>query len=144
MQKAEETHPNTHYINRVSSNEHLPEAKVVEAFNAGLDKITASYHVVVKLDADLILPTHYFEEVLNVFEGEQVGIVGGVVMKKISRRMGTESSYANGPCARSIQGLSCLLSNTIGGLRSAMGWDTVDEHLARYYGYRVITLPRLR
>ena len=38
--------------------------------------------------------------------------------------------------------VSCL--NTIGGLRSAMGWDTVDEHLARYYGYRVITLPSLK
>ena len=25
-----------------------------------------------------------------------------------------------------------------------MGWDTVDEHLARYYGYRVITLPALK
>ena len=38
--------------------------------------------------------------------------------------------------------VSCL--KTIGGLRSAMGWDTVDEHLARYYGYRVITLPALK
>ena len=38
--------------------------------------------------------------------------------------------------------VSCL--KTIGGLRSAMGWDTVDELLARYYGYRVITLPALK
>lgn len=145
MQKAEETHPNTHYINRVSSNEHLPGAKVVEAFNAGLDKITASYHVVVKLDADLILPTHYFEEVLNVFEGEQVGIVGGVCYEKnkageweLNHPM--QMDHVRG--AFKAYHVSCL--NTIGGLRSAMGWDTVDEHLARYYGYRVITLPSLK
>ena len=40
--KAVETHPNTHYINRVSSNEHLPGAKVVEHLMR-IDKITASY-----------------------------------------------------------------------------------------------------
>ena len=88
MQKAVETQPNTHYIKRVTSNKHQPGAKVVEAFNAGLDKITASYHVVVKLDADLILPTHYFEEVLNVFEGEQSALSVGYVMKKIKQANG--------------------------------------------------------
>ena len=30
------------------------------------------------------------------------------------------------------------------GLRSAMGWDTVDELLARYYGYEVKTLTELK
>ena len=79
MQKAVETHPNTNYINRVSSNEHLPGAKVVEAFNAGLDKITASYHVVVKLDADLILPTHYFEEVLKYLRASKSALSVGLL-----------------------------------------------------------------
>ena len=32
----------------------------------------------------------------------------------------------------------------MGGLRTAMGWDTADELLARYHGYRIITLPELR
>ena len=145
MHNAAETHPSTHYINHTSSNQHLPGAKVVEAFNAGAEKISSPYHVVVKLDADLLLPTHYFEEVLKVFEGEQVGIVGGVCYEKneagdweLNHPM--QMDHVRG--AFKAYHTSCL--KKIGGLRSAMGWDTLDEHLARYYGYKVITLPTLK
>src|SRR5690606_27295793 len=31
----------------------------------------------------------------------------------------------------------------IGGLKPAMGWDTVDELLARYRGWKVVTIPEL-
>src|SRR5690606_34128625 len=32
----------------------------------------------------------------------------------------------------------------IGGLRSAMGWDTVDELLCRYYSWKVVTIEDLK
>jgi hypothetical protein len=30
-----------------------------------------------------------------------------------------------------------------GGLKSSIGWDTIDEMLARYYGWKVVTIPDL-
>ena len=32
----------------------------------------------------------------------------------------------------------------IGGLKAAMGWDTIDEHHARYRGWLVLVLPSLQ
>src|SRR5690606_39761207 len=32
----------------------------------------------------------------------------------------------------------------IGGLKPAMGWDTVDELLCKYYHWKVVTLPDLK
>ena len=49
------------YINMVhkeSDSAHLPGSKVIKAFNLGLSGLDENYDVIVKLDADLILPTN--------------------------------------------------------------------------------------
>ena len=77
MQAAEKQNANTIYLNHSSSSDHLPGAKVVNAFNFGLKAIKGDYDFVVKLDADLILPIDYFNGIAQAFEDPQTGIAGG-------------------------------------------------------------------
>ena len=77
MQVAANQNANTTYLNHSSSSDHLPGAKVVNAFNFGLNAIKRDYDFVVKLDADLILPMDYFTRIAQAFEDPQTGIAGG-------------------------------------------------------------------
>src|SRR5690606_16124225 len=52
-----------HKINTISSTSHMPGSKVINAFNKGLGEIPAQYGFLVKLDADILLPPTYFEEI---------------------------------------------------------------------------------
>lgn len=64
-------------------------SKVVRAFNAGYELIkNEDWDVIVKLDADLILPDNYFEKILEIFQNEQkVGLAGGVIYNKIGDKI---------------------------------------------------------
>lgn len=144
MQAAVKRNANTSYLNHVSSNEHLPGAKVVNAFNFGLNAIKADYEFIVKLDADLLLPTEYFSRIAQAFQDPKTGMAGGFCYEK--NKVGEWKK--NHPMHQDhIRGAfkayrkSCF--DAMGGLRSAMGWDTVDELLARYHGFSVKTLEEL-
>src|SRR4051812_6465612 len=53
-------------------------APIVQAFKRGLAELNEPYEFVSKLDADLFLPSHYFEWVALTFAHEaRAGIVGG-------------------------------------------------------------------
>ena len=145
MQAATKRYRNTHFIHKESSAKHLPGAKVVDAFNAGLKAVKSDYDILVKLDADLILPPHYFETVLKAFELPKTGIVGGFCYEqdatgewKLNHPM--QQDHVRG--AFKAYHYDCF--QAMGGLRSAMGWDTIDELLARFYGYDVKTLAELK
>ena len=57
---------------------HLPGSKVIRAFQKGFDTVDVNYDVIVKLDADLILPTNYFETIISHFTSDDaIGMVGG-------------------------------------------------------------------
>ena len=145
MQAATKQYPNTHFIHKKSSAKHLPGAKVVDAFNAGLKEVKTPYDVLVKLDADLILPPHYFESVLKAFESPNTGIVGGFCYEQDARgewklNHPMQQDHVRG----AFKAYHSACFQAMGGLRSAMGWDTIDELLARFYGYEVKTLPELK
>lgn len=128
-------------ITTKSSSLHLPGSKVVNAFNAGLAKLDEDYDFIVKLDADLILPEEYFEKIAAIFKARpSVGIAGGFFHEKddsgqwqLSHPM--DKSYVRG--AFKAYTRECFAS--IGGLKNAMGWDTLDELLARYHGFETYT-----
>ena len=144
MQAAAKHNANTTYLNHHSSNEHLPGAKVVNAFNFGLNTIKTEYDFIVKLDADLILPTNYFTRIAQAFQDPQTGMAGGFCYEQ--NKLGEWKK--NHPMHQDhIRGAfkayrkSCF--EAMDGLRSAMGWDTVDELLARYHGFSVKTIEEL-
>lgn len=132
-------------VNKQSDTVHLPGSKVVQAFLKGYETVDEDYDIIVKLDADLILPPDYFEKVLDVFKAdEKAGMAGGFAY--IEKDGGwvlenlTDKDHIRG--ALKAYRKECFLQ--IGKLRTAMGWDTVDELLAKYYGWKVITLESLK
>ncbi len=128
-------------LNITSSTAHMPGSKVVNAFTKGLDKIKIDYDFIVKLDADIILPDHYFEKITLLFKAHpKAGIVGGFAFEqepsgewKLNHPM--DKDHVRG----AFKSYSKNCFQAIGGLKNAMGWDTVDELLAKYHGFEIIT-----
>ena len=128
-------------INVQSSATHLPGSKVVNAFNKGLEQLDDDYDFIVKLDADIILPDSYFEKVAKIFSTDaKIGIAGGFAYEedkngewKLNHPM--DKDHVRG----AFKAYSKRCFNSIGGLKTAMGWDTVDELLAQYNGFNIYT-----
>jgi glycosyltransferase involved in cell wall biosynthesis len=124
---------------------HLPGSKVIQAFLAGYETVDTDYDIIVKLDADLILPPDYFEKILDIFkQDEKAGMAGGFAYIDKNGNWVLESLTDKDHIRGAFKAYrkECFLQ--IGGLKPAMGWDTVDELLAKYYGWKVITLPELK
>lgn len=119
-------------------------APVVRAFNVGLQSTQPVGEFVVKLDADLFIPPHYFEWIALTFRYEpKTGIAGGVVLTNYGRRWALDRVSINTVhgAAKSYR-RACLES--IGGLIPSMGWDGIDEYAARVRGWNVHVLTELQ
>ena len=133
-------------INTKSSTAHLPGSKVINAFNKGLEQLDDDYDFIVKLDADIILPDSYFEKVAKIFSTDvKIGIAGGFAFEqdkngkwKLNHPM--DKDHVRG----AFKAYTKRCFKAIGGLRTAMGWDTVDELLAQYNGFNIYTDSNLK
>jgi glycosyltransferase involved in cell wall biosynthesis len=127
-------------INSKSSNEHLPGSKIINAFYKGYEILDTNYDVICKFDADLIFPNNYLEQLAFHFKNnEKLGMVSGFcyiekngdwILENLTRKdhiRGALKAYRK----------SCFLQ--IDKLKPSMGWDTVDELLAKYYGWQILT-----
>ncbi|AWI25589.1 glycosyltransferase family 2 protein [Flavobacterium pallidum] len=132
-------------VNAVSDALHLPGSKVIRAFEKGYETLDENYDVIVKLDADLVLPENYFEKILSIFESDvKTGMAGGFAYIEkngewILENL-TDKDHIRG--AFKAYRKECFLQ--IGKLKPAMGWDTVDELLAKFYGWKVVTDASLK
>lgn len=128
-------------LNTTSSTQHLPGSKVINAFNKGLDLLDDDFDFIVKLDADIILPNTYFEKIAFIFKQQpNVGVAGGFAYEQDNQG----SWLLNHPMNKDhVRGAfkayrkSCF--KAIGGLKNAMGWDTLDELLAQYHNFTIYT-----
>lgn len=133
-------------VNATSSTSHMPGSKVINAFNMGLSVLDEDYDFLVKLDADVILPEHYFEKIGLIFNTHhKVGIAGGFIFEQDSdgewkRNHPMDNDHIRG----AFKAYSKACFRAIGGLRAAIGWDTVDELLARYHGFELYADPGLK
>ena len=133
-------------LNSISSTQHMPGSKVVNAFNKGLELLDENYDFIVKLDADLILPKNYFEVISSHFSNDtRIGICGGFIYEQNSHgewilNHPMDKDHIRG----AIKAYSKNCFKKIGGLKSAMGWDTVDELLAKFHGYTTHTEDLLK
>ena len=141
-----ENHEHIVKISRVSNPAHVPGGKVVQAFNSGLDALDDAFDFIVKLDADLVLPPEYFKAIASHFNSNpRCGIAGGFAYEKTSGDSWELNHPMHSDHVRG--GFKAYTKNcfkVIGGLKAAIGWDTVDELLARYHGFEVDTLPELK
>jgi glycosyltransferase involved in cell wall biosynthesis len=128
-----------------SQNAHMPGSKVVRAFGKGMAQIGDDFDVIVKLDADLILPPDYFEKVLAAFAlDEKTGMVGGFAYIEKNGEWVLENLTDKDHIRGALKAYRKECFADIGGLKPAMGWDTADELLAKFYGWKVVTLPELQ
>lgn len=127
-------------VHKESDSAHLPGSKVVKAFNLGLNDLDENYDVIVKLDADLILPSNYFEKILQAFESDpKIGMAGGFAYIDKSGNWELESLADKDHIRGAFKAYRKECFKDIGGLRTAMGWDTADELLAQYHGWKIHT-----
>lgn len=127
-------------INKTSDAIHMPGSKVIQAFHKGFETLDSEYDIIVKLDGDLILPSNYFERILEIFKSDStIGMAGGFAYVEkngewILENL-TDKDHIRG--AFKAYRKECFLQ--IGNLKPAMGWDTVDELLSKFYNWKVVT-----
>jgi poly-beta-1,6-N-acetyl-D-glucosamine synthase len=115
--------------------------KVVRAFNKGLAALTITdYEFIVKLDADLTIPSRYFEEVARSFAAyPRLGLCGGYcVVEKGNKLVREKSASYHVRGAFKAYRVACF--EDIHGLRPIWNWDGVDEMDAMYKNWQVCTL----
>ncbi|MGZ0017600.1 glycosyltransferase family 2 protein [Yeosuana sp. AK3] len=132
-------------VNSKSTNEHLPGSKIIQAFYKGFETLDDHYDVICKFDADLIFPPNYLETLSKHFTSNpKLGMASGFcyiekngdwLLENLTRKdhiRGALKAYKK----------ACFLQ--IGKLKPSMGWDTVDELLAKYYGWELLTDASLK
>ncbi|WP_072784597.1 glycosyltransferase [Flavobacterium haoranii] len=127
-------------VNNSSEAKHLPGSKVILAFNKGLETLDQNFDIIVKADADLIFPENYFETIINHFQTDtQIGMAGGFCYIEKNGEWILENLTDKDHIRGALKAYRKECFEQIGGLRTAMGWDTVDELLCKFYNWKVKT-----
>jgi glycosyltransferase involved in cell wall biosynthesis len=127
-------------VNKNSSAVHLPGSKVIQAFHKGFETLDDNYDIIVKLDADLIFPSNYFETIIKHFQSDsKIGMVGGFCYIEKNGDWILENLTDKDHIRGALKAYRKETFKQIGGLKPAMGWDTVDELLAEFYNWKVVT-----
>lgn len=135
-----EKHPFIKGLATKSEAIHLPGSKVINAFYKGFELIDKDYDIICKLDADLIFPLNYFESIINIFKKHpSCGMAGGFCYIKKNNAWVLENLTNKDHIRGALKSYRFECFNQIGGLKNTMGWDTVDELLAQYNGWKIIT-----
>lgn len=113
-------------------------SKIVQAFYLGHRAVDVSdFEFVVKLDADLTLPTRYFEEVSNTFLADPtVGMCGGF-LTEYSAGKWERASSAKYHLRGAIKAYRKNCFDQIGGIPATLLWDGIDEMKAMSIGWKV-------
>lgn len=122
-----------------SSNKHLPGSKIINAFYKGFNSLDDDYDVICKFDADLIFPDNYLETLAKHFnKDKKIGMASGYCYveknNKWEREKITGKKHIRG--ALKAYRKDCFIE--IGKLKNDMGWDTIDELLAKFYNWEIV------
>ena len=117
---------------------------MVHAFNKAYANIDEDIDLIGKFDADIILPSNYFEILTDQFRSNsRLGLCSGILYIKKAGVWEYEAiadkSHIRGPVK--LYRKECL--DSMNGLRPGLGWDTADVMLAQFYGFETKTLPEL-
>ena len=127
-------------VNKTSENIHLPGSKVIQAFQKGFETLDDNYNLIVKLDADLIFPANYFETIIKHFQSDsKIGMAGGFCYIEKNGDWILENLTDKDHIRGALKAYRKECFKEIGGLKPAMGWDTVDELLSKFYNWKVVT-----
>lgn len=132
-------------VNKTSEAIHLPGSKVIQAFQKGFETLDDNYDIIVKIDADLIFPPNYFETIIKHFQSDaSIGMAGGFCYIEKNGDWVLENLTDKDHIRGALKAYRAATFKQIGGLKPAMGWDTVDELLCKFYDWKVITDATLK
>lgn len=136
------------FIKPVSSGDktdsHQPGSKIVNAFYKGFEQLTKDWDFIVKLDADVILPQNYFEIISETFKSDhKTGIAGGIAFIEKNGEWKPENIGDKKQVRGPFKAYTKECFEKIGGIRPTIGWDTLDEMIAQYQGFKITVLPDL-
>ena len=118
--------------------------RIARLVNFGLSESTLEWDFCSKIDADIVLPKDYFEEVFSKFEtNSNLGIVSGGCYVKGRRRLTLEKvskDHTRGALKTYLS--DCFLD--IGGIRNADGWDGIDNIHAQMNGWETRNFPEIK
>ncbi|WP_445712247.1 glycosyltransferase [Flavobacterium sp.] len=133
-------YPYISLVNKKSEAIHLPGSKVIQAFHEGEKHIDDNYDIIVKVDADLIFPSNYFQTIIKHFQSDDtIGMVGGFAYIEKNGDWILENLTDKDHIRGAFKAYRKETFKQIGGLKPAMGWDTVDELLCKFYNWKVVT-----
>ncbi|WP_340139845.1 glycosyltransferase family A protein [Christiangramia echinicola] len=140
VEKYTALYPFMELVKNNSSTEHAPGSKVINAFYKGYFKLSDDYDIICKFDADLIFPNNYLEKIAEHFKNDpQAGMVGGFCSIQRKEKWIPENLTGKDHIRGALKAYRKHCFIQIGELKPAMGWDTADELLARFHGWKVIT-----
>lgn len=127
-------------ISATSSEAHEPGSKVVNAFLKGFKQLQKPFDILVKLDADLIIPETYFETVIKHFKSDPtIGMAGGFAYILKEDKWVLENLTSKDHIRGAFKAYRKACYDQIDGLKPAMGWDTADELIAQFFGWKIKT-----
>lgn len=139
-----EKFPFIHLIQTTSEDKHLPGSKVIKAFYKGFETLDDNYDIICKFDADLIFPENYLEKVAAIYKrNPRCGMAGGFCTIEKNGKWEVENLTDKDHIRGALKAYRKKCFKDIGGLKTAMGWDTADELLSQYHGWKIITEPSL-
>ncbi|APY08951.1 glycosyl transferase family 2 [Winogradskyella sp. J14-2] len=134
------THPWISQIISKSSDQHLPGSKIINAFYKGFETLDDNYDVICKFDADLIFPDNYLETLAKHFsKNPKLGMASGFCYIEKNNQWILENLTNKDHIRGALKAYRKTCFYEIGQLKPSMGWDTVDELLAKFHGWEVLT-----
>ena len=145
VEKIAKKFPALKLMQNQSSNQHMPGEKVVRAFNFGLQQLDTNYDVICKFDGDLIFPKHYLETLASHYvQNPKLGMLSGHCYIQKNNKWIYENIASKVHIRGPLKSYRRACFKDIGGLQASIGWDTVDELIAVYYGWTFKTVAALK
>jgi glycosyltransferase involved in cell wall biosynthesis len=127
-----------------SSDQHLPGAKVIQAFKRGKQELDTC-DLIGKFDADIVLPPPYFAEIEKAFKNDNsLALAGGLLYVLESQEWVYESISKKDHIRGPIKLYRTKALEEIGGLVPQRGWDNADRWMLEAAGYTTRVLPQLK
>jgi len=136
INSAAKMHPIIIPVQLTGSKERNVGANVVHVFEAGLKRLSEKIDFLVKMDADVILPSDYFAKIAQYFKNDPaLGMASGKTYIQQANEWVLEripDTHVSGAC-KSYRS-ECFTE--IGGLIPLLGWDILDGAKARMKGWK--------
>jgi glycosyltransferase involved in cell wall biosynthesis len=127
-------------VNTNSKSKHEPGSKIINAFYNGFETLDGNFDVICKFDADLIFPKEYLKKISETFQSNpKIGMVGGFCTIEENDVWKVENLTNKDHIRGALKAYRKECFEQIGGLKNAMGWDTVDELTAQFHGWKIAT-----